>query len=111
MIYDLVIREATIVDGLGREPRRADIAVEASRIAAIGEVGSDAVEVIDARRINDLPGGGPRTVRDPIRVHGVLVNGVRVFDGTQYSTLAKGPGQVLDQFLPTGPAAVRSAAE
>ncbi len=38
-MYDLVIRGATIVDGLGHEPRRADVAVENGRIAAIGEVG------------------------------------------------------------------------
>jgi N-acyl-D-amino-acid deacylase len=64
-----------------------------------------------ARRVNDLPGGGLRTIRDPIGVHGVFVNGVKVFDGARYCQLAEGPGQVLDRFLPTGPAAVRSAAE
>jgi N-acyl-D-aspartate/D-glutamate deacylase len=69
------------------------------------------VGVSPARRVNDLPGGGPRTIRDPIGVHGVFVNGVKIFDGTQYCALAKGPGHVLDRFLPTGPAAVRNAAE
>jgi N-acyl-D-aspartate/D-glutamate deacylase len=71
----------------------------------------DNVGVSPARRINDLPGGGPRTIRDPKGVHGVFVNGVEVFDGRDYRRLDKGPGQVLDRFLPTGPAAVRSAAE
>src|SRR5438874_7601744 len=33
------------------------------------------------RRVKDLPGGGARMVRDPVGVHGVWVNGVRVFDG------------------------------
>jgi hypothetical protein len=46
------------------------------------------------RRVNDLPGGGPRTPRDPIGVHGVFVNGVRVFDGKDYVRLGKGPGHV-----------------
>ena len=69
------------------------------------------VGVSPARRVNDLPGGGPRTIRDPLGVHGVFVNGTKVFDGTAYCQLAKGPGQVLDRFLPTAPAEVRSAAE
>jgi len=47
-MYDLLIRGATIVDGLGHAPRRTDVAVENSRIAAIGEVGRDARRVIDA---------------------------------------------------------------
>jgi N-acyl-D-aspartate/D-glutamate deacylase len=58
------------------------------------------VGISAARRVSDLPGGGPRTLRDPIGVHSVLVNGVRVFDGRDYAKLDKGPGQVLDRFLP-----------
>jgi N-acyl-D-aspartate/D-glutamate deacylase len=69
------------------------------------------VGVSPARRVNDLPGGGPRTIRDPLGIHGVFVNGTKVFDGREYCRLAKGPGQVLDRFLPTGPAEMRSAAE
>ncbi len=71
----------------------------------------DNVGVSPARRINDLPGGGPRTIRDPKGVHGVFVNGIEVFDGKDYRPIAKGPGQVLDRFLPSGPGLVRSAAE
>jgi N-acyl-D-amino-acid deacylase len=63
------------------------------------------------RRVNDLPGGGPRTLRDPIGVHGVFVNGVRVFDGKDYTRLDKGPGQVLDRFLPARAAAIANAAQ
>src|SRR5689334_16883178 len=71
------------------------------------------VGISPPRRVNDLPGGGARTIRDPNGVHGVYVNGVRVFDGKNYASLDKGPGQVLDRFLParaarpedTGPAA------
>ena len=59
------------------------------------------VGISKARRVDDLPGGGPRTIRDPVGVHGVFVNGVRVFDGKNYAPLDKGPGQVLDRFLPT----------
>ena len=37
-------------------------------------------------------------LRDPVGVHGVWVNGVQVFDGQHYTTLADGPGSVLRQF-------------
>jgi N-acyl-D-amino-acid deacylase len=47
-MYDLVIRGATVVDGLGREPRRADVAVEKGRIVDLGEVGRQAERVVDA---------------------------------------------------------------
>jgi N-acyl-D-amino-acid deacylase len=63
------------------------------------------------RRVTDLPGGGARTLRDPIGVHGVFVNGVRVFDGKDYVRLGKGPGQVLDRFLPARAAQMASAAQ
>ena len=47
---------------------------------------------------NDLPGGGTRMIREARGVHGVWVNGVKVHDGKDYVQLARGPGQVLDQF-------------
>jgi len=63
------------------------------------------------RRVNDLPAGGPRTLRDPVGVHGVFVNGIRVFDGRNYATLDKGPGRVLDRFLPARSPDLASAAK
>ena len=63
------------------------------------------VGISAARRIQDLPGGGRRTIRDPKGVHGVFVNGVKVFDGQSYPRHAKGPGQVLDRFAPSRAAA------
>ena len=47
---------------------------------------------------HDLPGGGSRMIREPLGVHGVWVNGVKVHDGQQYVQLDHGPGQILDQF-------------
>src|ERR1700733_10328736 len=55
-MYDLVIRDATVVDGLGHDPLRADVAVKDGRIAAIGEFGADAAEVIDAGGLTLMPG-------------------------------------------------------
>jgi N-acyl-D-aspartate/D-glutamate deacylase len=59
------------------------------------------VGVSPAERIADLPGGGRRTIRRPIGVHGVFCNGVRTFDGKDYVRHAKGPGHVLDRFTPS----------
>jgi N-acyl-D-amino-acid deacylase len=56
------------------------------------------VGVSPAERVADLPGGGRRTIRRPIGVHGVFCNGVMTFDGKDYVPHAKGPGQVLDRF-------------
>jgi N-acyl-D-aspartate/D-glutamate deacylase len=64
------------------------------------------VGISPARRLQDLPGGGRRTIRDPKGVHGVFVNGVKVFDAKGYARHAKGPGQVLDRFKAGGTAAV-----
>src|SRR6202030_76077 len=84
--------------------------IEAGAFADLLLFDPAAVAVSPPRRVNDLPGGGPRTIRDPLGIHGVFVNGTKVFDGTAYCQLAKGPGQVLARFLPTGPAEMRSAA-
>jgi N-acyl-D-aspartate/D-glutamate deacylase len=52
----------------------------------------------------------PPHLRDPIGVLGVFVNGVRGFDGKDYTRLDKGPGQVLDRFLPARAAPTANAA-
>jgi N-acyl-D-aspartate/D-glutamate deacylase len=56
------------------------------------------VGLSNLQRVRDLPGGGARMIRAPQGVHGVWVNGVRVHDGREYSTLARGPGRVLREF-------------
>ncbi|MGE0256714.1 MAG: amidohydrolase family protein [Alphaproteobacteria bacterium] len=56
------------------------------------------VGVTPTERIRDLPGGGRRTIRRPRGVHGVWVNGVPVFDGSDYVKHTQGPGQVLRRF-------------
>jgi len=57
---------------------------DASRSARIADLllfDPAKVGISALRRLDDLPGGGTRTIRDPIGVHGVFVNGTRVFDG------------------------------
>ena len=55
------------------------------------------VGVSGLRRVNDLPGGGTRMLRDPLGVHGLWVNGTAVFDG-QNLTSERGAGEVLRRF-------------
>ena len=59
------------------------------------------VGVTAAERIQDLPGGGSRTTRQPLGLHGVFVNGTLVFDGENYLSHETGPGMVLDRFRPS----------
>jgi N-acyl-D-amino-acid deacylase len=55
-MHDLLIRGATLVDGLGHDLIRADVAVKDGRIVAIGEVGKDASEIVDAGGLTLMPG-------------------------------------------------------
>jgi N-acyl-D-aspartate/D-glutamate deacylase len=57
MTYDLIIRNGTIVDGLGGEPYVGDVAVKDGVIGAIGDVNGDgARRVIDATGLLVTPG-------------------------------------------------------
>src|ERR1700693_538162 len=84
--------------GLYGIPDRGHIAIGACADLMLFDPATGGIS--PSRRVNDLPGGGPRTLRDPLGVHGVFVNGIRVFDGRNYATLDKGPGRGLDPFLP-----------
>ncbi|KQH78210.1 amidohydrolase [Mycobacterium gordonae] len=57
MTYDLLIRNGTIVDGLGGEPYVGDVAVKDGLIAAVGAVnGASATREIDASGLLVTPG-------------------------------------------------------
>src|SRR5271169_7023960 len=47
-MYDLIIRNGTIVDGSGMPRYRADVGIEGNKIAAIGKIRANARETIDA---------------------------------------------------------------
>lgn len=48
MTYDLLIKNGTVVDGSGSPSYRADVAVSAGKIAAIGRINERAKQTIDA---------------------------------------------------------------
>jgi len=53
---DLVIRGATVVDGLGNDPIRADVAVKDGKIADIGNIKGEGAKTIDAGGLTLAPG-------------------------------------------------------
>ncbi len=56
MAYDLVIRNGTIVDGLGGEPYVGDVAVRGGTIEAVGSVEGGAERDVDATGLLVTPG-------------------------------------------------------
>jgi N-acyl-D-aspartate/D-glutamate deacylase len=54
--HDLVIRNGTLVDGTGSEPRRGDVAIDDGVITEIGEVGDRGKQELDADGLHVLPG-------------------------------------------------------
>ena len=55
-MYDHLIRNATIVDGLGGKPYRGNIAIKDGVIAAIGDVSGNARETLNAEGAYATPG-------------------------------------------------------
>ncbi|MGZ6779113.1 MAG: N-acyl-D-amino-acid deacylase family protein [Mycobacterium sp.] len=56
MAYELIIRNGTIVDGLGGEPFVGDVAIADGAIAAVGSVDGEAAREIDATGLLVTPG-------------------------------------------------------
>ena len=56
MAYDVVIKNGTVVDGSGRPPYRADVAVQGDRIAEIGKIADSGKRMIDAEGSLVTPG-------------------------------------------------------
>ena len=55
-MYDLIVKDAVVVDGLGTAPRSADVAVAGDRIAAIGAIAEPARQTVDAAGLTLAPG-------------------------------------------------------
>lgn len=48
MLYDLIIRNGTVIDGTGRAAFTADVGVQAGRLTTVGTVSGDTARVLDA---------------------------------------------------------------
>ena len=55
-MFDLAIRDAILVDGLGSPPRRGGVAVRDGRIVQVGRILEPAKETIDANGLALMPG-------------------------------------------------------
>ncbi len=56
-MFDSIVRGGLLVDGTGSPPRRADVAITAGRIAAVGDLsGAASRETIDASGLTVTPG-------------------------------------------------------
>lgn len=55
-MFDLVIRNAIVVDGLGGAPVRADVAIRGDRIAKVGTVPEKGAKEVDAEGLTLAPG-------------------------------------------------------
>jgi N-acyl-D-amino-acid deacylase len=55
-MFDLVIRDALLLDGIGSEPTRGDLAVTGDRITAVGRVEGSAKTSLDADGLALMPG-------------------------------------------------------
>jgi N-acyl-D-amino-acid deacylase len=56
MAYDVVIKNGTVVDGTGRAPYRADVAIQGDRIVEIGKITESATRTLDAEGHVVTPG-------------------------------------------------------
>lgn len=57
MKFDLIIRNAQVIDGSGEPPMRADIAIQAGKIAALGSLEyAESLAVLDAQGLILAPG-------------------------------------------------------
>jgi N-acyl-D-aspartate/D-glutamate deacylase len=63
----------------------------------------DTIGITKMERHRDMPAGGERLLRRAPGLHGTWVNGVRVFDGTDYVAHDHDTGEVLTRFKPGKP--------
>ncbi len=56
MLYDIVIRNGTVIDGSGRPGVQADVALQADRIVTVGDCGGETRQTLDATGCIVAPG-------------------------------------------------------
>ena len=53
--YDILIKDATIVEGTGKKAYKGTIGVTGDKVASIGDVKGDAKKVIKAKALSMVP--------------------------------------------------------
>ena len=56
MEYDILVKNATIIEGTGKKAYKGSLGVKGDRVATTGDVKGDAVKTIDAKGLTALPG-------------------------------------------------------
>jgi N-acyl-D-amino-acid deacylase len=87
--FDVLIENASIVDGSGKPPYKGSIGVKEGKIVSLGDVRGDAVEVVDASGLFASPGfidahsHGDGTILFYPRCQNYVMQGVTTFIGGQ----------------------------
>jgi N-acyl-D-amino-acid deacylase len=87
--YDVIIKDAQIIDGSGKKAYKGSIGVKGDKIAALGEVNGDAVKTVDAKGLYASPGWidahshGDTTLLFFPKAESYIMQGVTSFVGGQ----------------------------
>jgi len=87
--FDVLIKNALIVDGSGKAPYKGSIGLKGDKVVALGEVKGDAVKVVDASGLVASPGfidahsHGDGTILFYPKCQNYVMQGVTTFIGGQ----------------------------
>lgn len=87
--YDVIIKDAQIIDGSGKKAYKGSIGVKGDKIATLGEVKGDAVKTVDAKGLYASPGWidahshGDTTLLFFPKAESYIMQGVTSFIGGQ----------------------------
>jgi N-acyl-D-amino-acid deacylase len=87
--YDVIIKDAHIIDGSGKKAYKGSIGVKGDKIAALGEVKGDSVKTVDAKGLYASPGWidahshGDSTLLFFPKAESYIMQGVTSFVGGQ----------------------------
>ncbi|MBO7275987.1 MAG: amidohydrolase family protein, partial [Clostridia bacterium] len=88
-MFDILIKNANIVDGSGKKGYQGDIAVKDGKIAAMGKVEGEAKQIIDATGLTATPGfidshsHGDGSVLEMPDMDNIVLQGVTTIIGGQ----------------------------
>jgi len=87
--YDVIIKDASIIDGSGKKAYKGSVAIKGNKIAALGEVRGDAVKTVEVKGLYASPGWidahshGDSTLLFFPNAESYIMQGVTTFIGGQ----------------------------